>query len=444
MPVSAKATRIDLRNFHTPQMRAFHVSWIAFFLCFFAWFGIAPLMPVIRAELHLSQEQVGWSIIASVAFTIFARLGVGELCDRFGPRRTYTWLLVVSALPVMGIGLSHDFNTFLLFRLLIGGIGASFVITQYHTSVMFAANCVGTANATAAGWGNLGGGMTQAGMSGLYALLVGTMGLSAAAGWRVAMLIAGALCLVAAVAYWRLTQDTPEGDLVDLRASGRLPPFQKKQSTFLHACRDGRVWALAAMYGACFGIELTLNNVAALYFTDHFHVGLMGAGLLGTVHGGLNLFSRPLGGMASDRIAVRHGLNGRVLLLLAALLLEGLGLLWFSQVGWLPLAVVALATFALFSQMACGATYAIVPFVNRRGVGSVSGIVGAGGNVGAVMAGFLFKSSLGWSSSLLILGLAVTTVAFLALAVRFPQEAELEAGRELHARLGELALEPAN
>ena len=184
MPVSAKATRIDLRNFHTPQMRAFHVSWIAFFLCFFAWFGIAPLMPVIRAELHLSQEQVGWSIIASVAFTIFARLGVGELCDRFGPRRTYTWLLVVSALPVMGIGLSHDFNTFLLFRLLIGGIGASFVITQYHTSVMFAANCVGTANATAAGWGNLGGGMTQAGMSGLYALLVGTMGLSAAAGWR--------------------------------------------------------------------------------------------------------------------------------------------------------------------------------------------------------------------------------------------------------------------
>jgi NNP family nitrate/nitrite transporter-like MFS transporter len=170
----------------------------------------------------------------------------------------------------------------------------------------------------------------------------------------------------------------------------------------------------------------------------------MGAGLLGTVHGGLNLFSRPLGGIVSDRIAVRHGLNGRVLLLLAVLLLEGMGLLWFSQVAWLPLAVVALATFALFSQMACGATYAIVPFVNRRSLGSVSGIVGAGGNVGAVMAGFLFKSSLDWSSSLLLLGLAVTTVAFLALAVRFPQEAELEAGRELHARHGELAMEPTN
>ena len=61
----------------------------------------------------------------------------------------------------MGIGLAQNYEAFLLFRLAIGAIGASFVITQYHTSVMFAPNCVGTANATTAGWGNLGGGVTQ-------------------------------------------------------------------------------------------------------------------------------------------------------------------------------------------------------------------------------------------------------------------------------------------
>ncbi|MBZ0171095.1 MAG: MFS transporter, partial [Phycisphaerales bacterium] len=161
MEVSNKATSINLFSLKTRQMRAFHMSWFSFFLCFFAWFGIAPLMAVVRDEMGLTKAQIGNTIIASVAITIVARLVIGWLCDRVGPRLSYTALLIVGSLPVMGIGLAHSYEGFLLFRLGIGVIGASFVITQYHTSVMFAPNCVGTANATSAGWGNLGGGVTQ-------------------------------------------------------------------------------------------------------------------------------------------------------------------------------------------------------------------------------------------------------------------------------------------
>ena len=152
MNIRHKATQIRLLDFHSVPMRAFHMSWLAFFLCFFGWFGLAPLMQIIRGELHLTNEQVGNSVIASVAITILVRLLVGWLCDRIGPRRTYTGLLILGALPIMAVGLVHDYTSFLLLRLAIGGIGASFVITQYHTSVMFAPNIVGTANATAAGW----------------------------------------------------------------------------------------------------------------------------------------------------------------------------------------------------------------------------------------------------------------------------------------------------
>jgi len=106
------------------------MSWLAFFLCFFAWFGIAPLMAIVREELSLTDDQVGWCIIASVSITVLARLAIGWLCDRIGPRLAYTWLLVLGSLPVMGIGLAQNFETFLFFRLLIGVIGASFVITQ--------------------------------------------------------------------------------------------------------------------------------------------------------------------------------------------------------------------------------------------------------------------------------------------------------------------------
>ena len=152
-----RATRIRLLNFATAPTRAFHLSWIAFFLSFVAWFGIAPLMAIVRDDLKLTKAQIGNTVIASVAITIFARLLAGWLCDRFGPRRTYSALLIVGALPVMGIGLSHSYHSFLLFRLAIGLVGASFVITQYHTSVMFSRSVVGTANAVTAGWGNLGG-----------------------------------------------------------------------------------------------------------------------------------------------------------------------------------------------------------------------------------------------------------------------------------------------
>ena len=155
---SAKATRINLFSLATPQMRTFHLTWFAFFLCFFGWFGIAPLMAVVRDDLLLSKAQIGNTIIASVAITIIARLIFGWLCDRIGPRLAYSWLLAVGSIPVMCIGFANSYETFLLFRLAIGVIGASFVITQYHTSVMFAPNVVGTANATTAGWGNLGGG----------------------------------------------------------------------------------------------------------------------------------------------------------------------------------------------------------------------------------------------------------------------------------------------
>lgn len=428
MPLEGKAPRIVLTDFRTPPMRAFHVTWIAFFLCFFAWFGIAPLMGVVRQELELTRDEIGWCIIGSVSITILARLFIGWLCDRIGPRLAYTGLLLIGSLPVMGIGLADSFETFLLFRVLIGVIGASFVVTQYHTSVMFAPNCVGTANATAAGWGNLGGGVTQVVMPLLLSFLVGTVGLSAAAGWRVAMLLSGIVCALAGIAYFFLTQDAPEGNYSQLRAAGRLPAAKSTRGTFREACRDHRVWALFAIYGACFGLELTIDNVAALYFIDYFDElrqadpieAATTAGLFAGLFGGMNLFARALGGLIGDRFGARWGVSGRVKWLFIAVFCEGLSLLMFSQARTLPFAVPLLMLFGLFVKMSNGATYSVVPFINRRALGSVSGIVGAGGNAGAVAAGFLFKmDGLPWPRALFILGSAVTAVSFLSFLVAY-------------------------
>ena len=435
MNIRRKATSIQLLDFHSVPMRAFHMTWIAFFLCFFGWFGIAPLMPIIRTELHLTKEQIGNSAIAAVAITILVRILMGWLCDRIGPRRAYTGLLIFGSLPVMGIGLAHDYQSFLFFRLAIGAIGASFVITQFHTSVMFAPNIVGTANATAAGWGNLGGGVTQFAMPLLFSVFM-SYGAGTWWSWRLAMLTAGIALLLTGIAYFFLTQDTVDGDWRTLRREQSHDPATVAPNAFWEACRDPRVWSLALLYGASFGIELTVDNFAALYYTDNFHLSLKMAGLVASLFGMMNLFARALGGIISDRCNRRWGLRGRGLLLAWMIAGEGLAMMIFSRMHWLPLAIASMMFMGLFVKMSNGANYSVVPFINRRALGGVAGIVGAGGNAGAVLAGFLFKTaSLTYSGAFLILGIVIFACAPIAFGLKFSKSDEETAKREMESRL---------
>ena len=105
------------------------------------------------------------------------------------------------------------------------------------------------------------------------------------------MVVAGIVCLLTGLAYFRFTQDAPEGNFKQLRAAGKMPETKKTSGTFRAACKDTRVWALSVIYGACFGMELTMNNIAGLYFADYFHLGLAAAGCTAAAFGVLSLFA---------------------------------------------------------------------------------------------------------------------------------------------------------
>lgn len=417
---ASKATRIELLSFSSPPMRAFHMSWLAFFVCFFAWFAVAPLMPIIKAQFGLNADQVANINIAAVAITVLARLAIGPLCDRFGPRAVHSALLVLGAIPVFGLALATSYPTFLFCRLLIGVIGASFVITQYHTCVHFAPNVVGTANATTAGWGNAGGGVTQSTMPWVLAALLAA-GVTKGMAWRLSMIVPGTLMVLVACGYWRWTQDCPKGNYSELRKAGIEIESGKKGgwAVFGTAARNYRSWMLFTTYGACFGIELFVHNVAATYFVERFKLDLQAAGMAAGSFGLLALFARALGGMLSDRAARARGLDARTWLLFILMLGEGGGLIWFSTTQTVAAAVAAMITFGLFTHMACGSTYALVPFIDRKALGGVAGIVGAGGNFGAVAAGFLLKGVGDVQRCFAILGGVAFVSAFCAIVVRF-------------------------
>lgn len=403
------------------QMKTFHITWLMFFVCFFGWFGLAPLMPTIRADLGLTKAQIGNTIIASVSSTIIARLLIGRLCDTWGPRITAVRLLLIGSLPVFLVGLAHDYTTFLMFRLAIGVIGASFVITQFHTSMMFAAKIKGTANAVTGGWGNLGGGVTNMVMPLIFAAIVG-FGYTAHEAWRLAMIVPGVMMLVIAFLYYKYTTDTPAGNYKEIGRAGGA-----KAKTDWSVLGDWRVWALAIGYAMCFGMEITFDNVASLHFVDTFKLDQSSAGFWAGIFGFMNLFARALGGIVSDKVGTRYGMRGKGLLLGSMLMLEGMGLLVFAQAGTLVLAIASMLLFALFLKMANGATYGIVPFINEKNVGLVSGIVGAGGNLGGMSFGFLFKSeSISYIQAFQYIGVIVIIVSGIIFITRFRKAAVKE------------------
>ena len=328
---------------------------------------------VIRTELHLTKEQVGNSAIAAVAITILVRILMGWLCDRIGPRRAYTWLLVLGSLPVMGVGLAHDYTSFSDFP---AGDRRDRGLVRHHlpyTSVMFAPNIVGTANATTAGWGNLGGGVTQFAMPLLFSAFM-SYRRGSWWSWRLAMLAGGRRA--AAHRHRLLLSYRRHGRWrfqASFGAEGAFDSASRAPSAFWEACRDPRVWALALLYAASFGIELTIDNFAALYYTDYFHLSLQMAGSSPALFGMMNLFARALGGIVSDRCNRRWGLRGRALLLGCTIGAEGLAMMLFSRMHVLPLAIASMMLTGLFVKMSNGANYSVVPFVNKRAMGAVAG-----------------------------------------------------------------------
>lgn len=437
---NGKAKVLKILSFKRPHMRAFHFAWLSFFLAFFGWFALAPLQKDIR-----DRDQTPWLTksnfkaqnIVSVAGTLLMRLAVGPFCDRFGPRIAQSLLLSVFSVPVFLVGTSQSYAQWTTARFFIGFIGATFVVTQFWTSIMFSGNIVGTANATSAGWGNLGGGVTNALMPQIFKGIKSGIGFIDSGdsenkditeleaedkAWRYAMIIPGGALILVSLCMFFLSDDLPEGNYGDLHKAGT----KEKTNPFVamgKAALNWRVWILFLMYAGSFGVELIMNSNLATYFREQFELDVGLAGLIAGLFGLMNVFARSLGGIFSDLMAKRFGMRGRLWAFFIVQFTEGLIFVGFSRISsGLGAAIPVLVGFSLFVQMSEGATFGIVPFVDPTATGAVSGIVGAGGNFGAVMGGLLINTGAeATAKGFMILGFIVIGTSFLITLLWWPQ-----------------------
>ncbi|KAL7532013.1 hypothetical protein ACHAXR_004373 [Thalassiosira sp. AJA248-18] len=386
-----KATELKLCSIARPHMRAFHYSWWSFFIAFFIWFAIAPLLPLIKEDLNLSSQDIWTTNICAVAFDICMRFVFGAVCDKYGARVPMGCVLMAASIPTACIGLVNSLTGLIFVRLFIGLAGSTFVMCQCWTTRMFTKEIVGMANGLVGGWGNVGGGATQLVMGTLlYPLFKVIWNGDTTMAWRTVTIVPAVVAFCTGIIVIRTSDDCPRGNYKELKRSGEMPEVSAAAS-FRGGAIDANTWLLFIQYACCFGVELTVNNAAVSYFVKRFELTIESASAIASIFGFMNIFARGLGGWSSDKANAKMNMRGRILVQAVLLILEGVCIFIFAEMGNLAASIVMLTVFSIFVQGAEGSTYGIVPYVNRVSPGAVAGIVGAGGPTGAVSFGLIFR-----------------------------------------------------
>ena len=422
----------------TGKTKVLHLTWFAFFLTFLVWFNHAPLMLLIKETLQLTDEQVKIILILNVALTIPARIIVGMLVDTFGPRLIYSLLLFFSSFLCFFFALATSFETLAIARFLLGFVGAGFVIGIRIISEWFPAREVGFAEGLYKGWGNFGSAVAAVTLP-TIALLVGGDD-----GWRYSVGLTGILIFVYSGVYYFSVTDTPVGStyfkpnkagglevtskgdfffylltniplygsmgllvwklsLLDMLADDAANVIYlalvlvyllhsrqiykvnaaifKRPVEEIHAYKFKQVAILSLAYMVTFGTELAVVSMLPLFFLDTFEVSIVNAGLLASCYAFIDIISCPSGGWISDRFGRRKSL----LVLLVGLTV---GFTVMSQIdsNWpIGLAVGLIMVCSFFVGSGSGAVFAVVPLIKRRLTGQIAGMVGAYGNIGALV-----------------------------------------------------------
>lgn len=199
------------------RYRILHLTWFAFFLTFVVWFNFAPFATVVEADLGITESQVRTLAICNVALTVPARIIVGMVLDRYGPRITYSCLLIYAAIPSLAFAFAQNFNQLVYSRLALSIVGCGFVIGIRMVAEWFPPKEIGLAEGIYGGWGNFG----SAGAAfTLPSIAAAAAFLSAGEiNWRLAIALTGIVSAIYGVIYFVSVQDTPPGKVYQRPAS---------------------------------------------------------------------------------------------------------------------------------------------------------------------------------------------------------------------------------
>ena len=456
------------------RYRILHLTWFAFFLTFVCWFNFAPFATTIGKQLHLAPEQIKTLGICNLALTIPARIVIGMLLDRFGPRITYSMILIFTAVPCFATALAQNFDQLVISRLLMGIVGSGFVVGIRMVSEWFPPKDIGIAQGIYGGWGNFGAFGAE---FALPTIAVAASFLTGgASNWRFAIALTGIIAAIYGVIYYNSVQDTPSGKVYKKpKKNGALEVTSPKSFWAMIISNFGLIFALGLLAWRLEQRNIHFLNQSQMYLTWVLLAGLFayqtykaysvnrelligkktytpseryqfsqvallefsyvisfGSELaavsmlpaffektfgLEHVIAGMIAATYPFLNLISrpsgGLISDKLGSRKWTLTIISA----GIGVSYliahFINSSWsIPVAIAVLMLAAYFAQAGCGTTYAIVPLVKKEVTGQIAGNVGAYGNFGGVV--YLTIFSLTDAPTLFTsMGLAAMVCAFM-------------------------------
>jgi NNP family nitrate/nitrite transporter-like MFS transporter len=456
------------------RYRILHLTWFAFFLTFVCWFNFAPFATTIGKQLNLTPEQIKTLGICNLALTIPARIIIGMLLDRFGPRITYSLLLIFASVPCLATALSQNFDHLVISRLLMGIVGAGFVVGIRMVSEWFSPKEIGIAQGIYGGWGNFGAFGAEFTLP-TIAVAVSFMN-GGASNWRFAIALTGIVAAIYGLIYYNSVQDTPAGKVYKRpKKNGALEVTSVKSFWAMIISNFGLIFALgllawrlaqknihfftqSQMYlvwlllAGLFAYqtykayqvnkELLLGKktyapaeryqfrqVALLEFTyvTNFGSELAVVSMLpaffektfGLEHvvAGMIAATYPFLNLISrpsgGLISDKFGSRKWTMTIISVGIAVGYLMAHFINSSWpIPLAIAVTMFAAYFAQAGCGATYSIAPLIKKEATGQIAGNIGAYGNFGGVV--YLTIFSLTDASTLFsTMGIAAIICAFM-------------------------------
>lgn len=466
--------RLNIFNLGKANIRILHYTWFAFFMTFVVWLSLGPMMPFIKEALGLSDQQAKVLLILNVAMTIPARIIVGMLVDKLGPRIMYTSILILGGLISIAFAWADSYEKLAVLRFLSGFIGAGFVVGIRMIGEWFPAKQTGIAQGIYGGWGNFGSAGAAMTLPFIAANYAGPDG------WRYAITFASIAAIIYGVVYYFIVSNTPKGstyfkpkktgamevtsgfdlalyivmniplflalavltwklspsnmDMISEVATYGIyvallaiylvqvwkiwqvnSPILKTPVPEMQRYKFKQVAILDWAYLVTFGTELAVVSMLAMFYVEWFELPKITAALLAGIYPFINLVARPGGGWISDKI----GRKLTLMIVFGGITLSFLSLGFVSK-EWSIVVVVGVTIIGgIFSKAGSGAVYAMVPLIQRRMTGQIAGMAGAFGNVGAVI--FLTANSLvDYDQFFMFIG--IVSAAVFAIIVVFLEE----------------------
>src|SRR5262245_55950888 len=350
----------------------------------------------IKDELGLEEYQIANVLGAFFLTYAICQIPSGFLSDRFDPRKTLTFYIVIWSALTGLLGLARGYVDLLLLRL---GCGV-FEAGAYPACAGIIRRWIpypqrGLASGIVSLGGRLGGTVTPKLTTMLMAAFVGLYPLGS---WRPVLVIYGLIGFVLAAAFWWLFRDSPRQhplcNAVEAEVIAQDDPQPASHAAaaplgwlLLGVLRNGSLWLCSFFqFGVNFGWVFLITYLNR-YLEEVHRVGDDDRGTMGTLVMGLSLPALIVGGWLTDAMTRRLGPRwGRCLPLVSARFVAAAAFIAvpFLSDPWTSFCL--LGAVAFFSDLGLPALWAFNMDVGGRNAGFVLGWGNMWGNLGAAVS----------------------------------------------------------